>query len=44
MKVANRNIKSREEKAWKEERTRNDLVNRFMCGFTGGAEDLVHFR
>jgi hypothetical protein len=26
------------------EMTRNDLVNRFMCGWIGGVEDLVHFR
>ena len=44
MKVANRNIKSREEKDWKDERPRNDSFDRFMCGLIGGVEDLVHFR
>lgn len=25
------------------EMTRNDSVERFMCGLIGGVEDLVHF-
>ena len=26
------------------EMTRNDSVDRFMCGLIGGVEDLVHFK
>jgi hypothetical protein len=45
MKVANHNIKSSEEKAWNGGgMTRNDSVDRFVCGFIGEVEDLVHFR
>ena len=45
MKVDNRNIKSREEKPLEGgEMTRNNPVDRFMCGLIVGVEDLVHFR
>jgi hypothetical protein len=44
MKVANRNKVKRRKSLEGREMTRDDSVDRFVCGLIGGVEDLVLFR